>query len=408
MLAQRAAREPNNVPLLSRLAAALFAAQQCDSAQGVARRALALRNDDAVAVLIVGQCDERANRHQAAIALYRQFLAANGESSGGAAVRARELLAVRADAVARARVALQQEQQLSQQAADPQTLAVLPLDIQGDSSYQPLSRGLAQILTSDLALLRRFKMVERLQLSALLDEMRFGQTARVDPATAVRVGHLMQAGRMVQGLATIPSEQSVRLEAIVLRATGEVTNPQVANGRLADLLRMEKAIVVGLAGQLGYQLSEAERRAIMENGTQSLTAFLSYSRGLVAEDLGDFSRAAAYYGQAVQADPGFQQAKAQYQANSAAPVMQAGGSVTSSVSQANTAGAPTGTTPEPTASAVNSSVSDLAATHSEQSSGSSQNVTGAAASSTASAPPPPSVTSSATVSGTIRIVFRLP
>jgi hypothetical protein len=247
-----------------------------------------------------------------------------------------------------------------------------------------------------------------LQLSALLDEMRFGQTARVDQATAARVGHLMQAGRMVQGLATIPSTQSVRLEATVIRSTGEVTNPQVTNGRLDDLLKMEKDLVVGLAGQLGYQLSEAERRTILENGTQNLAAFLSYSKGLIAEDLGDFSRAAAYYGQAVQADPGFQQAKAQYQANSAAPVMQAGGSVTSSVSQANAAGAPTVTTPEPTASAVNSSVGDLASTHSEQSSGSSQQVTQQASSTTASTPPPVSVTPPPTVTGTIRIVFRLP
>jgi hypothetical protein len=214
---------------------------------------------------------------------------------------------------------------------------------------------------------------------------------------------------MVQGTAAIPSEQRVRLEATVVRATGEVATAQAQNGKLADLLTMEKQLVLGLAGTLGYQLSEAERQSILANGTQSLTAFLAFSRGLVAEDAGDFSRAAAYYGQAVRSDPGFQQAKTQFQANAAAPAMQSSqGQVANSVSQANTAAGPSTSTPEPTSSAVNSSVGDLASTHSEQSTGSAQQVTQQAASSTSSAPPPVSVTPPPTITGTVRIVFRLP
>jgi tetratricopeptide (TPR) repeat protein len=407
-LARRAALDTANTVLLTRFASALYAAQQCDSAQAVARRSLRLASDQAVAVLVVGQCDERADRFPPALALYRRYLADHASSDGAAAVRARELLAARLEALAGARLALQREQQLSQEPADPQTLAVLPLEIQGDSSYQPLSRGLAQVLTSDLSLLQRFKMVERLQLSVLMDEMHFGQSNRVDPATVARVGHLIKAGRLVQGAAAIRSEQQVRLEATVIRATGEVTNPQVQTGKLSDLLTMEKSLVLGLAGQLGYTLSEAERQAILENGTQNLAAFLSYSRGLVAEDLGDFNRAAGYYGQAVRSDPGFQQAKTQYQASAAAPAMQSSTGVATAVAQANTAAGPSTSTPEPASSAVNSSVGDLASTHSEQSTGSSQQVTQQASSTTASTPPPVPVTPPPTITGTVRIVFRLP
>jgi tetratricopeptide (TPR) repeat protein len=253
-------RQPDNAALRSRYAAALFAADRCDQATAEAKRAEALRPDDAVAAMVIGQCAEKAQRYDDALAEYRTFLVQHPDVRGSAAIRAREQLALRTYSTQRARQALQNEAQLSAQAADPATVAVLPLTIAGDTSYQSLSRGLAQIITSDLALIQRFKLVERLQLTALLDEMHLGQTARADPSTAARVGRLMQAGRMVQGTATIPPQGEVRLEASVVQASGEVSAPGAATGRFRDLLKMEKSLIVDLSARLGYQLSEAERR----------------------------------------------------------------------------------------------------------------------------------------------------
>ena len=65
-------------------------------------------------------------------------------------------------------------------------------------------------------------------------------------------------------------------------------------------------------------LSQAERQRILENGTQSLVAFLAYSRGLVAEDLGDFPAAALHYADAARADPNFTAARDNYQRSVAA------------------------------------------------------------------------------------------
>ena len=390
--------------LVLRLAAALYTAQRCDTAITVARTGMALRPADALGPLVVGQCQERAEEFTAALATYDAFLSAHPEARGISVVRARRLLAERAEATQSARAALARETELTQAPLDPSVVAVLPVRIVGDSLYQPLSRGLAQILTSDLALLRRFRMVERMQLTALLDEMQFGRSERADPATVARVGHLVQAGRLVQGLTQIPDVNNVRLEASVVLSTGEVVAPEVVTGRFRDLLRMEKELVVAIAGQLGYQLSEAERRTILENGTQDLAAFLSYSRGLEAEELGDFSAAAVYFGQAAQQDPSFQAARTSYQANQAAPGAQqaSAGQVTQSAQQAE-APPPAG---DEAGGAVASVTLDLAPTQAEQTSvttATSQSVT-----TSASAPPPPSVTPPPTVTGTIRIIFRLP
>jgi hypothetical protein len=371
----------------------------------VARRGMVLQPASAVGPLVVGQCLERADRPDEAVNVYRAFLSRNPDARGVGAVRSRELLASRAAATAQARSALARESELTQSPADPQTVAVLPLQVSGDSMYQPLSRGLAQMLTSDLALLRRFRMVERLQLGALLDEMQLGQGSRVDPATAARVGHLVRAGRMVQGLAAIPGEQQVRVEASVLVGTGEVTSPASATGPFRDLIRLEKEIVIGLANRLGYTLSEAERRAVLENGTANLAAFLAYSRALVAEDRGDYAAAAAHYADAVRRDPGFQAARQGYQAATSAPA-QGGQSGDVIVAAEEAPPEPDVTDLASPESAIGSTIGDIAPTKAEQSTSITESPTAPPTTQPISQPPPTTLIQNLT--GTIRIVFRLP
>jgi tetratricopeptide (TPR) repeat protein len=402
-LEARLQNEPDNAAMRSRYAAALFAADRCDQATAEAKRAEALRPADAVAAMVVGQCAEREGRYEDALSEYRTFLAQQAEARGAAAIRAREQFALRTYSTQRARQALQNEAQLSAQAADPATVAVLPLTIAGDTSYQALSRGLAQMITSDLALIQRFRLVERLQLTALLDEMNLGQTARADPSTAARVGRLMQAGRMVQGTATIPPQGDVRLEASVVQASGEVSAPGAATGRFRDLLKMEKSLIVDLSARLGYQLSEAERRQVLENGTQNLAAFLAYSRGLLAEDAGDFQRAAAYFGDAVRADPGFTAAKDSYQS----------ASVATDVQQASpTQAVATPPPPAPATDALNSQLDNSTKETAPQQNDQNAPAPAAPPAVTTPAATPASTPAglgvSTTVTGTIRIQFRLP
>ncbi|HWP37130.1 MAG TPA: CsgG/HfaB family protein [Gemmatimonadales bacterium] len=408
-LESRLNSDPDNHRLRSRYAAALFAADRCDAAIPEAQRALAMAPGEALPVLIMGQCQEKQGQLDEALGTYRTFLSRYGTLRGASAVRARELLAFRERANQRARLAIQNEAQLSQQPTDPNTIAVLPLEVTGDTAYRALSRGLAQILTSDLALIQRFRLVERLQLSALMDELNLAQGGRVDPGTAARVGRMIQAGRLVQGAAVIPPEGAARLEASVVLPTGEVTDPTAVTGRFRDLLRIEKDLVIGLSARLGYTLSEAERRMILENGTQNLTAFLAYSRGLVAEDAGDFSRAAAYFSQAVQADPGFQQARESFQAAATADAVReaSAGEVTTVLAQEPT--------PEPPAevavnNALNSTVTEVAPTQVEKTAPTQQQQSTPANNTPAFTPPstPTSLGTPPSATGTIRIVFRLP
>ena len=412
-LEARLESEPDNGTLLLRYAAALFSAGQCDRASPVARRGARIRPADALGPLLIGQCLEQSGDYDGAIGVYTAFTSDHGDSRGAAAVRAREMLARREQATAGARAVLAREQELTAQPADVNVIAVLPLTISGDSIYAPLGRGLAQMITSDLGILQRFRMVERLQIGALLEELRLAQTARVDPATAARIGRLVRAGRLVQGLATIPSEGDVRIEASVVQADGQVTAPEFATGRLRDLLRMEKVLVVGISARLGYQLADAELQLILENGTENLTAFLAYSRGLVAEDLGDYATAAVHFSSAVQSDPGFTAARTQYEAAAAAPaVSAASANQVTTVSQTTVAEPLLGPS-DPVSNAVATVVADVASTQAEQNTTNTTSNTagGQNSTTTTAAEPPPTTTSTgttATLNGVVRIVFKIP
>jgi tetratricopeptide (TPR) repeat protein len=299
---------PDDAEARLRYSAVLFAAGDCERARSNAERALQARPRSEVGTLIVGQCLEGEGRFDEAISTYRRYTSSFPDERGADAVRARTVLAAEAQARALARQAIQHEADIAAQ-ADADALGVLPFAVSGDEDLRPLSLGLANILTTDLGLIRRFRLVERVRLAAVLDELELARSGRVDPATAARLGRLTGAGRLVQGSLVEGEGGSLDLSAAVALSSGEILEPNRQRGDLERLLQLEKQLVIDIAGELGYQLTGAERQRVLENGTKSLTAFLAFSRGLEAEDRGDYAEAARWYGEAVDADPRFTEAR---------------------------------------------------------------------------------------------------
>jgi tetratricopeptide (TPR) repeat protein len=322
-LQAQAAQQPTNAQIRFRLAAALLAAGRCDTAVVVANAGQMLAPSEPLGPMVIGGCQEKDGRYDLAYNTYTDFANRYPRARGVGAVRALAQLALRTQATQTAKLALARESALTALAPEPSTIAVLPVTIAGDSSLQPLSRGLAELLTTDLALVRSLRLLERVQIGALLDELKIGQSGRADPSTAARVGRMLRAERMVQGVATITQNGPVRLSAAVVRGDGSVRSGAQANGTFKQLLDLEKQLVFGLATELGIQLTQAERQRILRQGPKNLAAFLAYSEGLEAMDRGDYRAAATAFAAAVRADPSFQQAQQQQQAAEAAPAVQA-------------------------------------------------------------------------------------
>jgi len=324
LLAQAQAH-PRDVAVRFGLAAALAAAGRCDTATAVAQAGIALAPTNPLGPLVIGACQEQAGRYDLAVATYDEFAARYPNASGVGALRAKSQMALRAGAEANARAALTHEVELARGAPEANTLAVLPMVITGDSTVQPLSRGLAELITTDLAVIRTLRLLERLQIGTLLDEMRLGAGERADPGTAARVGRLLRAERMVQGVASIPPLGTVQLSASVVTPTGVVRPVTPVTGAFTALLELEKQLVFDLSAQLGVQLTQAERERILRQGPRNLAAFLAYSAGLEAMDRGDYQAAARHFGAARQADPSFQGAQQGQDAAQAAPAVQQAG-----------------------------------------------------------------------------------
>jgi tetratricopeptide (TPR) repeat protein len=361
-LENEARQRPGHAVTRFRLAAAYLAADRCDAAVEQARAGLQLVADNVLGPLVIGACQEKAQRYDLAAETYTTFADRHPRARGTAALRAKAQAAIRQGAVLAARQALTREAELTALPPEPRTLAVLPLAMAGDTAYRALSRGLAELLITDLAVIRSIRLLERIQVGALLDELRLAQQGRVESATAARMGRLLRAERMVQGVATITSDAApVRLQLTVVGADGTARPGAQVSGRFRDLLDLEKQLVVGLGQQLGIQITEAERQRILRQGPKNLAAFLAYSNGLEAFDRGDYAAAAEHFRQAVGADPSFTAAQNAQQAAEAAPIVEsaAGGEVVTlveAVQQVSVAAEPA------SGGAITSSSTDVAGT----------------------------------------------
>src|SRR6185437_11223973 len=88
-----------------------------------------------------------------------------------------------------AKTELAREQQLASTAGPANTVAVMPFRFTGsDTSLQPLERGFAELVTTDLSRSSQLTVVERERLQALLDEMALQQSAGTQGGTGVRAG----------------------------------------------------------------------------------------------------------------------------------------------------------------------------------------------------------------------------
>jgi tetratricopeptide (TPR) repeat protein len=376
-LERRALAEPNNGRVHLELAAALAASGRCYDALAAADRGRRLEPADPLGPLVTGRCLEDAGLPGHALEIYTSFLSSYGDVPGAAAVEGRRAIALQAHAKELVRAAIQEEDVL--EPGDPETVGVLPFVVAGDSVYQPLSVGLAHMLTTDLALLGRFPLVERVRLGAVLEELALSPEM-VDPTTAVRSGRLVGAARLVLGTVSIPPSLVARLGGNVVREDGELVEPAFTEGELRELLELQKEYSARVAEALGYRVTEEERRRMEENRPANLRALLAFSRGLMAEDAGDFAGAAAHFREALVADPQYGEAQERFRRAVGADVVSRAGpgemvQVVSRVDQAlgltPEAPAPSQVLPAPTPgllqSTLGGAVFDVASHQSERS-----------------------------------------
>jgi tetratricopeptide (TPR) repeat protein len=286
-------------------------------------------------------------------------------------VEARIKLLYRQQMEAEAQRALEMEKQLDVSRIPNNTIAILYFENKGQKQeLNPLQKGLAEMVITDLTKVKSLKVVERLRLHEMMQELNLSETDLVDQRTAPRLGKLLGAYRLVKGSFFELSGDNINIDAFVARTkTGELDATTNISGSMKDFFRMEKDLVFKILSDLKITLTDEEREAILEIPTQNFFAFLQYSRGLDYEDRGLYTQAFQAYSQAATSDPNFSQAK-------------------TSASSAKKVEAIVGTTTEATTSEKQSS-EQTTQTQQQSSTSASKSGSGKTAPQSAAPPPPP-------------------
>lgn len=310
-LERRAERHPSDVDVLARLGAAYRQDGRLEQARTILASAHERAPRDPAAALFLGLTHEDLGEPGEAREVYSRYLEQE-EPPLEERIRQRLELLRRQELQASIADAIEREDSLADRDPSPSTVAVLPfLYRSGDPEFRPLSRALAAFLVTDLSQTDRLQVVERLRVQLLLRELSLSDSEYVDPATAARSGHLLGAGRIVQGLMEGDTAAlSVEAAAVDARSPPETMDPAfTGSGPPERIFELETELALGIYRSMGIELTPAQRERVAQQPTRNLRALLAFGRGLVDEDSAHFELAAEHYRRAAEIDPGFEEAE---------------------------------------------------------------------------------------------------
>jgi TolB-like protein len=217
------------------------------------------------------------------------------------------------------------------------TIGVLYFDYAGkNAELAPLSKGLAQMLISDLAAVDTVLVVERERLQAVLDEQKLGESwkksGKLDSRTAARIGKLLGARYLVLGT-YFDAVGAFRADArLVDVETGQIVKSIGANGKAEDFISLEQILADGLCkavaqlpsppgsdhaehkdaehggGEHGVARPPVRRIPKPPRGLKASTA-VTYGKALAAADVGDRRQAQTLFKSVLAEQPDFELAQ---------------------------------------------------------------------------------------------------
>jgi tetratricopeptide (TPR) repeat protein len=229
----------------------------------------------------------------------------------------RQVLVGRFDYLVKRKIAHEIEMALKNEATldinqyPEKSVAVLSfLSLSDNKEWEPLQKGLSDLVITDLAQVNELKVVERMKLDQLMSEIGLNVSGLTDANNALRLGKLVGTRNLIKGSFLIMSDMKMTLDA-GLYPFQNVGAPASfsEDGNLSRLFQMEKGIVLRIIDSFGITLTTQQKEQILQIPTQNLEAFLSYCRGLDALDSDDYKSAFQQFEDAVRRDSDFQKAK---------------------------------------------------------------------------------------------------
>src|SRR5687768_13494907 len=180
------------------------------------------------------------------------------------------------------------------------------------AELEPLRKGIADMLVTELAGNPRIRVVERDQLQKLLDEQNLSRTDNIDPATAVKLGRVLGAGHMIFGTYVTDFKNNMRLD---VRAVDVETSRIVYTETITDKTDNFMAMISRIAERAnsGMKLPEMPRQAREQSSDRArklpFQAAMLYSRAIAEQDRGNTAGAVELYRAVIQKFPEYEPAE---------------------------------------------------------------------------------------------------
>ncbi len=170
------------------------------------------------------------------------------------------------------------------------TLGILNFDnnsITDNEKLEPLSKGMAAMLTTELQNISAFKLVERQRLNDVLNELKLQQSGAVDPGTASKIGKIVGARAMLLG-SFVNMFGKLRIDArIVDVETGLTKKADEVTGDMDELFELIQQLTQKIPKKFDIELTDADREAMYSKRTpEKIDQTLLFSKGVDYEDIG--------------------------------------------------------------------------------------------------------------------------
>jgi len=199
-------------------------------------------------------------------------------------------------------------------AQEPAKRTIAILDFNNNSivdreRLEPLSKGLADILITEISAIDAFRVVERDKLREVVMELEFGQSELVDPSTAQKMGKLLGAQNLLFGGFVHSSGDNIRIDVRIVEVeTGRTIKAVEQRGELDELFELVEELSADITEFFAVELTAADRKRQSERAhAESFDATLTYSQAIDYEDLarqyeaqGKIDQAKAMYGKALE------------------------------------------------------------------------------------------------------------
>lgn len=203
-------------------------------------------------------------------------------------------------------------------AAEPARVSVLYFDIQSNQKeLGVLSKGLAELMITDLAQSTDVVVVERARLEDVLAELKLGETRFSDPKTAAKIGKLIGAQFMVTGtIVESPVIGGVGKHKLVAKIIDVSTSQVLGGTRISADLDLEDVFATEetLVGQIGKRLADAgAAKAANEPPRKAhklpVGTAMKFAKALDAKDKKDKAQAVKLLNEVVKEQPDFKLAQ---------------------------------------------------------------------------------------------------